>query len=98
MDGRVVGPACSVADALRILDAEHVSAAILDCQLPDSDVIPVARQLVEKGVPYVIHTGTAVPAELTLLRPEAPVLMKPIKAKHVLAILADHAEQLGHND
>jgi DNA-binding response OmpR family regulator len=98
MNGTVVGPVCSVADALLILDAEHVSAAVLDCQLPDSEVTPVARLLVEKGVPYVIHTGTTVPYELTLLRPEAPVLMKPIKPKHVVAILADHAEQFARSD
>ena len=39
MDGRVVGPVCSAAEAHLVLDAENVSAAILDCE-----------QLVEKRV------------------------------------------------
>ena len=95
MNGRVIGPVCSVADALLILDTEQVSAAILDCMLLDSEVTPVARRLVEKCVPYVIHTGTEVPPELTFLRPDAPVLMKPIKPTHVVAALADHAAQSG---
>jgi DNA-binding response OmpR family regulator len=98
VNGRVIGPVCSVADALLILDTEHVSAAILDCELPDSQVTPVARRLVEKGVPYVIHTGTMVPYELTLLSPEAPILMKPIKPMDVVAVLADHAAQSKKNE
>ena len=92
MIGRVAGPACSVADAMKILDSEPVSAAILDCQLPDGDVTPVARRLVSQGVPYVIQTGTAVPAELILLRSDAPVVMKPVNPKHVVAILANHGQ------
>jgi len=96
MEGIVVGPVGSVAEAHHVLDTEHVSAAILDCELPDSQVTSVARRLVEKGVPYVIHTGTEVPPELTLLRPDAPVLMKPIKPMHVVAVLADHAAQSGN--
>jgi DNA-binding response OmpR family regulator len=90
MNGRVAGPACSVGEAMGILDSEPVSAAILDCQLPDGDVTPVARRLVRKGVPYVIQTGTAVPADLILLRSDAPVVMKPVDPKHVVAVLADH--------
>ena len=98
LEGRVIGPVCSVADALLILDTELVSAAILDCELPDSQVTPVARRLVEKGVPYVIHTGTVVPQALTLLCPGAPVLMKPIKPMQVVATLADHVAQSGKSD
>jgi DNA-binding response OmpR family regulator len=90
MSGRVAGPACSVADAMRILDSESVSAAILDCQLPDGDVTPVARRLVSQGIPYVIQTGAAVPAELVLLRSDAPLVMKPVNPKHVVSVLADH--------
>jgi len=90
MNGRVAGPAYSVVDAMKILDFEDVSAAILDCQLPDGDVTPVARRLVSQDIPYVIQTGTAVPAELILLRSDAPVVMKPVNPKHVVAILADY--------
>ena len=55
---------------------------------------------VKQGTSPVIlgfpHTGTEVPAELTLLRPDAPVLMKPIQPMHVIAILAAHAERSGN--
>jgi len=37
MDGRVVGPAPSVADALKFLATHHVAAAIVDCQLIDRE-------------------------------------------------------------
>lgn len=92
-EGKVLGPVCSVAEALLVLDAQKVSAAILDCQLPDNEVTPVAKRLVERGIPYVIHTGTAVPLDLTALRPEAPVLMKPVKPQNVVAVLAAHLER-----
>ena len=91
MNGRVAGPACSVASAMTILESEPVSAAILDCQLPDGDVTPVARSLVRMGIPYLIQTGTTVPAALILLRSDAPVVMKPVNPKRVVAVLADHA-------
>ena len=95
MNGTVVGPASSLADAHLILDNEHVSAAILDCELPDGQVTSIAKRLVEIGIPYVIHTGTQVPFELTLLRPDVPILMKPVKSMHVVAVLADHAARSG---
>jgi len=93
MNGRVVGPASSVADALTLLDSAHVSAAILDCHLEDSEATQVASRLVEKNIPYVLHTGTPVSADLTALRPGAPVLTKPVKPKHVVEALARHAEK-----
>ena len=89
-NGMVAGPACSVADAMRLLGSQPVSGAILDCRLPDGDVTPVARSLVRMGIPYVIQTGTAVPAGLMLLRTDAPVLMKPVDPNLVVASLVDH--------
>ncbi len=41
-DGIVIGPAGSVAEALALIDAQEISAAVLDCQLSDRDVTPVA--------------------------------------------------------
>ena len=35
----------------------------------------------------MIHPGTRI-QQLTMLRPDAPVLMKPIQPVHVVAILA----------
>jgi hypothetical protein len=53
-----------------------VDAAILDANLPDGDVTPVAEELIARGIPVVINTGVALP--LTLRRhPDLPVFRKP---------------------
>jgi DNA-binding response OmpR family regulator len=52
----VVGPAATVRKALDLLDREVIHAAILDANLPDGDVTPVAEELIERGVPFIINT------------------------------------------
>jgi len=96
MDGRVVGPAPSVADALKFLATHHVAAAIVDCQLIDRDAAPLARQLAERQVPFVIHTATSVPAMVTEFHPHVPVLMKPLQPRAVLACLLDEMRKMRH--
>ena len=95
MQGRVIGPASSVAEALRLLVTHHVAAAIVDCQLTDRDAAPVARQLAERRVPFVIHTATAVPALVAEFHPHVPVLMKPLQPRAVLTCLLDEMRKLG---
>ena len=94
MDGRVVGPASTVAEALTLLAQHDIAAAIVDCQLRDHDATPLARQLAERGVPFVIHTTTAVPAIMGEFHPDVPVLMKPLKASAVLTCLLDEIRKL----
>jgi CheY-like chemotaxis protein len=89
MDGRVVGPASTVAEALALLARHDVEAAIVDCQLADRDATPLARQLAARGVPFVIHTATAVPALIEEFHSRVPVLMKPLQPRAVLTCLLD---------
>jgi hypothetical protein len=60
----VIGPASTVREALKLLHANEVDAAILDANLPDGDVTPVAKALIDRKVPFVINTGVAVPLQL----------------------------------
>ncbi|MFP3547262.1 response regulator [Rhizobium sp. SIMBA_035] len=53
----VVGPAANVSDALGLISAEMVDAAILDVHLGDELVFPVAEKLEEADIPYVFATG-----------------------------------------
>ncbi len=64
LDGDPVGPIDNVAEALALLDVTTVKAAILDANLADRDVTPLALALIDKGVPFVIYTGTGLPTEL----------------------------------
>ena len=89
MDGRVVGPASTVVEALSLLATRAVAAAIVDCQLADRDAAPLARRLAERGVPFIIHTATAVPRLIGDLHPDVPVLIKPLQSSAVLTCLLD---------
>jgi CheY-like chemotaxis protein len=53
----VVGPAASVVDALALLDSQLVNGAILDVNLDDEGVFPVAEALTERRIPFVFATG-----------------------------------------
>jgi CheY-like chemotaxis protein len=87
LDGCVVGPVASVAEALVLLDSHQLAGAVLDCQLSDRDVTPVVTMLVDRGVPLVIHTGTGLPPALAEMHPNLPVLMKPLKPAVVVELL-----------
>lgn len=88
LQGRVVGPVSSVADALAVLDSEHVAAAVVDCDLPDGDVTPLIVALSNKDVPFVISSANVVPPAIAEVRPGVPVLIKPIQSIDVASILA----------
>ena len=57
----VVGPAASVEEALRLIDAAEsdggLSAAVLDLNLDGEAVLPVADRLAALGVPFLFATG-----------------------------------------
>jgi CheY-like chemotaxis protein len=53
----VVGPAARVDEALAMLEAEQVDAALLDVSLNRELSYPVADALIRRGVPFVFSTG-----------------------------------------
>jgi DNA-binding response OmpR family regulator len=53
----VVGPAGTVADALQLLQSTRLHGAILDINLRNERVYPVADLLLHRGVPFVFATG-----------------------------------------
>ena len=89
LNGRVVGPAGTIAEALSLVENHTIAAAVLGLEFPDSDVIPLARALIEKHVPFVVHADHYIPSSLSVLRPGIPVLIKPIRPQDVVAILAN---------
>jgi DNA-binding response OmpR family regulator len=60
--GEVVGPAMSVAEALALIEAQPIDAAILDFNLIDGDATPIIRRLASTPAPLVLHTGASVTA------------------------------------
>ena len=92
LDGRVAGPASTVAEALTLIDQVDISAAILDANLADRDVTPVPLMLIQRRVPFVIHSGTGIPAELAIAHPRLCYVPKPappyIVMSHLLSTKA----------
>jgi CheY-like chemotaxis protein len=52
-----IGPAATVGQALAMIDAEAIDAAVLDVNLNGHMSYPVADALVARGVPFVFSTG-----------------------------------------
>ena len=94
MNGRVIGPASSVTEALTLLARHEVAAAIIDFQLGDQDATVLARHLAERRVPFVIHTASSLPSSVAELHPDVPVLMKPLKPQAILTCLLDAIRKL----
>ena len=60
----VVGPAGSVAEALRLLASERIDAAVVDADLRGEPAKPVADRLTALGVPFLDATGYGTLPEL----------------------------------
>jgi DNA-binding response OmpR family regulator len=86
--GEVVGPAASVKEALDLLETRPVAAAILDVNLADRDISPLAEILLGRGIPIIIQTGVGLPAELAARFPDLVVRIKPCLAAELVRDLA----------
>lgn len=84
----VVGPAASVKDALVLLDSEPVDGAILDVNLNDEKVFPVAEALVAIGVPFAFTTGYSA-SDLPAAWQYVTRFEKPVDAAKVVLALFD---------
>jgi DNA-binding response OmpR family regulator len=86
----VVGPACSVDEALGLIERVAcdggLSAAVLDINLQGAAVSPVADRLAALGVPFVFATGYGEDCERGL-HMAAPVLAKPFNPDALVAAI-----------
>lgn len=73
----VDGPYITVESALSALRSASPVCAVLDVQLADGEVFPVADILQEAGVPVIFHSGHADASKLLQRYPEAMVCGKP---------------------
>ncbi|WP_232630296.1 response regulator [Methylobacterium sp. Leaf118] len=84
---QVLGPVGSVDDALAVIsESPRIDGAILDINLRETMVFPVAEALRARGVPFVFATGyeeTAIPPHLR----DAVHCEKPVEATRLAEIL-----------
>ena len=85
--GTVVGPAASVEEALALIKARKVAAAILDVNLGAQDISPVAEILLALKIPVILQTGVEVPRDLVARYPDLIVHIKPCVAAKLVAQL-----------
>jgi CheY-like chemotaxis protein len=54
---QIVGPAGTVSDALALINSHEIQAAVLDINLRNERVYPVAEMLTQKQIPFVFASG-----------------------------------------
>ena len=86
--GTVVGPVESVHAAMTLLETDAIAAAILDVQLSDGDVTPVAAALCALGIPVIFQSGVGLPAGLERQCPGAVFYKKPVPIDMLVERLA----------
>jgi CheY-like chemotaxis protein len=72
----VVASIARVSEALRLLEATDIDAAVLDTNVAGEKVFPVAERLRERAIPFVFATGYGADGVLADL-PTYPVIAKP---------------------
>lgn len=90
---RVIGPAATVQAALRLLEDELPSVALLDVNLRDELVTEVAETLKAREVPFAVASAYDRPETFCgKVLAGAPNVGKPVHEKHLLAVLAQLTE------
>lgn len=86
--GAVIGPVATVHQAFHLLGCRNIDAAIVDANLADGDLTPLALELYRKNIPFVVHTARGLPPGLAATLPRLPVIMKPAEARIVVEKVA----------
>ena len=86
--GEVAGPVASVENALVLIEMRPITAAILDYNLTDGDITPVAILLLDANIPIIIQSGVGIPPELAMRFPDLVVYIKPYNVADLVSKLA----------
>ena len=81
-----LGPANTVAAALRLIDQAPVDAAILDVSLGNEQSYPVANELRRRRIPFAFATGHGAEV-LAVPFKDAPLLSKPFEFRPFEAVV-----------
>lgn len=83
----VIGPAGTLAGALRLVAESSCDAALLDANLGGQPVDTLATALTQRGIPFAFATGYGRDALPFAFREQAAVLTKPFGPDQLLATL-----------
>jgi CheY-like chemotaxis protein len=77
--GVLVGPAASVREARQLIkENSFLDAALLDVNLSDGLITPILEALSARGIPTMVYTGSAVPADVRQRHPDLIAISKPV--------------------
>jgi DNA-binding response OmpR family regulator len=85
----VAGPCRTVKDGLIAAAERDLSAALLDIQLGNETVEPVAQLLARQNIPFAFYTGQADTRSIRLNWPERKIISKPARPKAIVNALAE---------
>ena len=87
-------------EALNVLDRNAgINIAILDVTLADGcTCVPVARELAERGIPFLLHSGDLDRQNETVRELAVPLIAKPAAAEKVIAAAITMYEGKDRND
>jgi DNA-binding response OmpR family regulator len=88
----VVGPCLTVEDALIAAAERELSAAMLDIQLRNETIEPVARLLARRNTPFVFYTGELETDPVRLMWPESKIIRKPAMPRTIVNTIAEVME------
>lgn len=87
----VIGPVMSVASGMEIMDRETaIDGAILDVNLDDELVFPLAERLRDEGVPIIFHTALFDRTAINTAFPDSIICSKPALNEELVALAAAH--------
>src|SRR5665213_1154951 len=75
----VVGPAASLAAAIRLAESEPLDAAVLDINIAGDMIWPVAEELRRRDVPFLFLSEYTQFTAIPVLFAAAPRLEKPLE-------------------
>jgi len=84
---QIVGPASTVAQTLALVETGGFEIAILDVNLHDEMIFPVAELLEKRGIPFVFTTGYAPDLVIPPRFKSTPSIQKPYQAVALMALV-----------
>ena len=91
--GHVIGPAGSVGEALSLLEHTQPHVGLLDVNLSDGEITPVAELLRARAVPILFYCGHLPPH---LRYPDVPVYIKPMPPAELVIEIAALLRRVGN--
>ena len=85
----VVGPASTLAEALRAVEHQRVVAAIVDLNLQGESAVPLIRRLKDRGIGVIVTSGYQIDGALSDELRDVPCLAKPYRPSDLMQQLKE---------